>query len=86
MLSHRYRNRFIFDVLTVYGFGNATTAVANVTQRTSKTGKFPNRDDFRNLHQAMLARMKATPTKPPMTPNRRNGISSKNIQGLLYST
>ena len=33
------------------------TAVANVTHRTSKTGKFPNLDDFLNLHQAMLARM-----------------------------
>ena len=72
--------------LTVYGLGNASTAVAKATNRTSVTGYCPSLDDLRNLHHAIFARIKATPTNPPITPNKRNGISSKNIHGVLYST
>lgn len=62
------------------------TAVTNVTTRTSATGNCPNLLNFLYRHQYKLALMNSVPMNPPMIPKRMKGISSKNIQGLLYST
>ncbi len=53
---------------------------------TSPTGYWPSTELFLNLHQAILHLIKSAPMTPPIAPSSRNGTSSKNIQGLLYST
>ncbi|KAG7280393.1 hypothetical protein CRUP_035835 [Coryphaenoides rupestris] len=65
----------------VYGLGKATTAVMAATRMTSSTGYLPKRVDLRRRHQAMLARMKKAPQRPPNTPSRMKGTSSNRYQG-----
>lgn len=62
------------------------TAVTNVTTKTSATGNCPNLLNFLYRHQYKLALMNNVPINPPIIPKRMKGMSSKNIQGLLYST
>ena len=63
------------------------SAVRAATTTTSTTGYCPRvREFFLNSHHLRLQRMKMVPMRPPSAPSSRKGMSSKNIQGLEYST
>ncbi|TNN46703.1 hypothetical protein EYF80_043111 [Liparis tanakae] len=59
------------------------TAIVNNSSRPGRPQYLPKRVDLRRRHQAMLARMKKAPQRPPNTPSRMKGMSSNRSEPYL---